>query len=536
MTDVNMAPTSHKHKDLIWIALIATLILAFSTLPNWIGYHAQTDELAYKGIFFDPQDYAVHISMLRAGMQGDWAYQFRFTTEPHQGAYTRLFYLAIGQINRLFRLEPALFFEISRWAFGYLALFTVYALTKRFFKDAFWQRITFLLAIFGSGLGWLQLIFGWVPGPITPIDFWLIDAYAFFGIALFPHFSLVTAMLCLVFLLFLDFIKEGRWVHIMGILGIAILTQFVNPIAFVLVDIALATVTIIIWDQTKKIDWKQFFALGLIAAAQLPLLIYNINLLTNDPTWAQFTVQNETLSPPPIYYLWGFGLLWLFALMGLASSSLRRRNPALLGVAAWVVTGFVLAYAHFAIQRRFLHGVTIPLAILATHSLKQIIHVSSQKWPDFVKRANSILFLSVFLISLSSIYLILGRSLFMLNRPSEFFYPASLNPALAWLDENAAPDDFVLSSTPSGQLIAQKTNLRVYIGHEMETLDFNTKSQTVTDFYNHQTDSDWLENSTARWVLYGPYERMLTGNEDFVPVGLETVYHSEGVTIYRVSQ
>jgi hypothetical protein len=475
------------------------------------------------------------MSMLRAGMQGDWAYQFRFTTEPHQGAYTRLFYLAIGQINRLFRLEPALIFEIARWAFGYLALFTVYALAKRFFRDVLWQRIVFFLAIFGSGLGWLQLIFGWVPGMVTPIDFWLIDAYVFFGIALFPHFSFVTASLFLVFLLYLDFLEKGRWSHIMGILGIAILTQFVNPIAFILVDIGLASVTVIVWKQIQKIDRRQFFALGLIAAAQLPLLIYNVNLLTNDPIWAQFTIQNETLSPPPIYYLWGFGLLWPFALIGLVSS-FRQRNPALLGAVAWIVTGFVLAYAPFAIQRRFLHGVTIPLALLATHGLKQIIHASSRKWPDFAQRANSIIFLSVFLISFSSIYLILGRSLFLLNRPSEFFYPATLNPALVWLDENAAPEDFVLSSTPSGQLIAQNTNLRVYIGHEMETLDFKTKFQTVTNFYNGQTNSDWLENSTVRWVLYGPYERMLTEKTDFTPNGLEIAYRWADVIVYQVNQ
>ncbi|MFL7868828.1 MAG: hypothetical protein AB8I58_08375, partial [Anaerolineales bacterium] len=329
----------HKHnrKDILWIAVVATLILLYSTIPNWVGYRAQTEELAYKGIFFDPQDYAVHLSMMQAGMQGNWAYQFRYTTEEHQRAYTRLFYLVLGQINRLFQLDPATLFDIARWLFGYLALFAIYALTKRVFKKTLWQRVAFLLAVFGSGLGWLQLIFGWVPGPITPIDFWLIDAYVFFGIAMFPHFAFVTAALCLVFLLYLDYLEKGSWARITAIAVIAILTQFVNPIAFVLVDVALAIATITIWFQKRKIDWGQFSALGVIAVAQLPLLVYNFNLLNNDPMWSQFTHQNETLSPPLVYYLWGFGLLWLFALIGLVPA-IRQRSPALLGAAAWILT------------------------------------------------------------------------------------------------------------------------------------------------------------------------------------------------------
>ena len=150
---------------------IFILILVFSSIPNWVGYAAETETLSYKGIFFDPQDYAVHMSMLRAGMQGDWAYQFRFTTAPHTAAYTRLFYIALGQINRLLQLDPAILFEAARWLFGALALFALYALTARVFEEPHWRRIAFLLAVFGSGLGWLQLMTGWVPGSITRGDY-----------------------------------------------------------------------------------------------------------------------------------------------------------------------------------------------------------------------------------------------------------------------------------------------------------------------------------------------------------------------------
>jgi hypothetical protein len=522
-------------QDLLWIAIIATLTLVLSSIPNWVGYSAQTEKLTYKGTFFDTQDYAVHMSMLRAGMQGDWAYQFRFTTEPHQGAYTRLFYILLGQVNRIFKLEPAALFEIARWLFGYLALFAAYALTKRVFKGTLTQRVAFLLAVFGSGLGWLQLLFGWIPGPITPIDFWLIDAYVFFGIALFPHFSFVTAALCFVFLLYLDYLETGGWTRIAGIAAIAILTQFVNPIAFVLVDLALAAATLTVWIQSRKIDWRHVFALGLIAIAQLPLLVYNFNLLNNDPIWSQFTQQNETLSPPFVYYLWGFGLLWPLALIGLLSA-IRQRNPSLLGAAAWVVTGLALAYAPFAIQRRFLHGITIPLALLSTEGLNQVAQFLFERFPVIKRRTVGAAILLVFIVSLSSMYLSLGRSLYLRGRPDEFFYPAALDPAFAWLDKNAAPGDFVLSSAPSGLLIAQKTDLRVYLGHEMETLEYMTKSHFMEAFYQGHANPDWLETTGIQWILYGPYEQALTGGAEFSIAGLETVYRSAEIIIYWIGQ
>jgi len=524
-----------KRNDTLWIVIVATLILAFSAIPSWVGYQAQTDEISYKGIFFDPYDYAVHMSMLRAGMQGEWAYQFRFTTEPHQAAYTRLFYLALGQTNRILRIDPTLLFEIARWLFGYIALFALYALTKRIFRESIWQRVAFLLAVFGSGLGWIQFIVGWVPGQVTPIDFWLIDAYTFFGIALFPHFSFVTASLCLVLVMYLDYLEKSNWKYILGICCLAIVTQFVNPIAFILVDLALVVITSTIWRQQKKVDWPQFTSLGAIAIAQVPLLLYNFNLLTNDPLWIQFTRQNQTLSPPPVYYLWGFGLLWIFALAG-SIFALRRRDPALSGLVVWVIAAFVLAYIPFAIQRRFLHGVTIPLGILAALGLAEIIQKASQSFKVLEKRKTILATLVVFFTSMSSLYLIVGYIFVLRGHSPELFYPASLNPALTWLEENAAPNDFVLSAAPSGLLIAQKTDLRVYFGHLMETLNHDSKLQLVENYFQGKAEPGWVKTASVQWVLYGPYEQNLSEDNNFSDGTLQPVYHIPGVTIYRVKR
>lgn len=153
-----------------WLLLVifSTLFLAWSSLPNWAGYALQTKELSYTGAFFDTRDYAVHIAMLRAGAEGELAYSFRFTTESHQAYYIRMFYLALGQVNRIFHAEPEWVFQLTRWIFGYLALFELFSLCKRVFASARDRWLAFTLTVLGGGLGYVQMIFGCIPGP-TPL-------------------------------------------------------------------------------------------------------------------------------------------------------------------------------------------------------------------------------------------------------------------------------------------------------------------------------------------------------------------------------
>src|SRR5512146_3147212 len=151
-------------RELLLLLLVSTLLMTWSSMPDWAGYSASNRTTAFGGAYFDPQDYAVHIAMIRAGMQGEWGYHIRFTTEPHSTAYLRMFYILLGELNRLLGIAPETIFQVARWLFGYLALFSIYMLARRCFGNTRWQWFAFLLAVLGSGLGWLQRIFGWVPG------------------------------------------------------------------------------------------------------------------------------------------------------------------------------------------------------------------------------------------------------------------------------------------------------------------------------------------------------------------------------------
>jgi len=521
---------SENKKDVLWIFSVSLLVLLLGSIPTWTGYQVQTPELRFRGIYYDSQDYAVHIAAMEAGRHGEWAYQLRFTTEPHQPVYVRMFYIVLGHLSRSLGLTADFAFELARWILGFAALFALYRLMRQVFPEIFWARTAFLIAALGSGLGWLQLISNWTSTKITPIDFWLADAYVFFSLSVFPHFAFVTVGMCIALSLWLDFLQTKRWVNILAIALTAILVQFVNPIAFATVDLSLFGAGLFAWWRSQKISRQAVAALCAIAFAQIPLLAYNFLVLNNDPLWGQFTAQNKTLSPPPDYYLWGFALFWPFAMLG-AVVAFRTRSKGLGAAVFWLVSAFLLAYAPVYIQRRFLQNITIPLAILATAGLALLFEAGKVRSLGLRRWRSSLVILFVFLASISSIQLGLGQTAYLQTHPEHLYYPANLDGAIGWFREHAHYNDFVLASEQTSQLLAQKTGLRVYFGHEMETLHYATKQSEIQAFFQGKLPG--LANRPITWVVYGPFERQLGPN--FVnPDNLELVYDVQGLQIYKV--
>jgi hypothetical protein len=519
-------------KEFLFLFLAATILLVLSSLPNWEGQLAQTKDLSFSGLYFDNSDYAFHIAMMQSGIQGKWLFQSRFTVEKQQPAAIRMFYIVLGHISKVLHLDPESTYHLFRWIMGYAALFSIFLLCRQIFTNRFLCWCAFCVAVMGSGLGWFQLLTGWIPGHVSPIDFWLIDAYVFFSVSLFPHFSFTIALMALGLFCYIKYFETKKWMLIAGIALASVLIQFVNPIIFAVIDVTLLIITIAYWWKARKNIFRFFLPLGLIALIQFPFFFYNFQIQRQGPVWSQFTTQNLTLSPPPEYYLWGFGFLLPFMIIG-AVDAIRKRNPVLLGMVGWVVSAFGFAYLPLNFQRRFLLAVTVPLAILTIHGFDIALRFFEQKSPALKPRRMSFFILLISFVSISSILLSLGNVLKMKTRPADFFYPSVLDPAFSWLQDHVNHDDFVLSTVQSGQLIAQKAGAKVYLGHSMETYYFEEKQAIVNNAFQANLPENILSTLVVDWVFYGPYERIIA--PDFHPGdNLELVYDQSGVKIYRI--
>lgn len=517
-------------KEYRWVLIISILVLAFGSLPLIAGYTAQTPDQRFIGTFFDRQDYAVHMAMMHYGEQGGWGYQLRFTNEPHTIAYVRNFYVVLGHLGRWIHLPAAVLFQTARLFFGLLACLSIYRLLTRVFLSIDQRRLAFVLAILGSGVGWFQVLFGLIPTKISPIDLWLIDAYPLFSINLFPHFSAVIAALVIAITAFLDHTRQPRWQNITIIAACALFVQIVNPIAFILADFAMAGVFAFSCWQKRRLDLRLALTLGLVAVIQIPLLLYSLVLFTRNPAWALFNSQNATLSPPPIYYLLGFGLFWPFAISG-AIKAFRKQDTGLGWAAVWTICAFGLAYLPVNIQRRFLLAITLPLAVLATPTLLDFSHWLSIRL-RLSKYTGAVLITA--LASISTLLLVGNYSINMTRRPSTQFEPTALFQAVDWLAKNGTPDDVVLAAEPTSQLVAIRTPLRLYSGHEMETLHYDEKSQAVERFYRGEQPAGWLEAQGITWVIFGPHETEWR-QTPLESSGMEIAYQNNLAIIYRIA-
>lgn len=519
-------------KEFFIFFIIAVGILGFSSIPYFLGQNAETDALVFRGTYADTADYAVHISMMQAGYLGDWFYQMRFTTEEHTPAFIRLFYIFLGHISRLVHLDVETIFQIARWIFGFTALWSLKLLFEKIFSNNTFAYFAFFLAVFSNSIGWLQIILGVPLEPISPIDLWLIDSYFLFSISLFPAFSFTLTLMVLALYLFLDYLQKDQWKNIVAISLLAFVSQLFNPIAFAVIDAAMAGSVGFTWWRNKKIEIKHIHALIIIAIIQTPLLIYNLLILSRDPIWSQFTFQNETLSPPPNFYFWGFFPFWIFAIIG-AGKAIQERNQNMGAMLIWTISAFLLAYSPVLIQRRFLLGITIPLGALTIYGLKTLFEETFAKFDFIKKRINLFIVTYIAFASISSLFLILNSSLYVLSRPANLFYTIDLKDASEWLEENASPNEIVLASLETSQVLAQNTPLKMYFGHEMETLYYDDKESVVKEFYEGKLGDNWLTQTTIQWIIYGPYEVEI--NSKFIPNKyLKLVYENDKVKIYKI--
>ena len=534
-----------RSREIGWLTAASLLLVLASSLPHIAGHLAETNDRIFNGAVFDRQDQAVYLAMMHAGEAGEWAYRYRFTAEEQEGAYVRQYYLTLGRLARLFPGEGHLrltdVFEDARWVSGLAMCAAVLMLFTQLFESIFARRFGFLLAVTSSGFGWLQLLTGLIPDPgISPIDFWLFDAYPFFGLITFPHFTSVIGLLAVMIALFLSDLRAPASWKAAGVILAGPAAVWIQPFAPLLADVAMIGAFFSAWlapqpgigaspAAKRSFPWRPFAVLAAAGLAQAPLLIYNLSVFRSDPVMAAFAGQNVTLSPPPVYYLLGFGPAGLLALWAGLARRVNLSRPGAAAMLAWAAAAPVLAYLPWAYQRRFMLAYTIPISALAVWGLRYLWQRGSAA--AWIRAKQPIwAFLFLFAASLSSLALVLGFFARMAARPDESFDPAPVVRAADWLVGQAGEDDVALAArVETSRLLAARAGLQVYWGHPIETLDASAKEALVARFFAGELDADWVAGQGVDWVL-------VEGAAPPGVAGLAQVYDDDGVRLYRVNR
>jgi len=523
-----------------WVFTASALLLFMIALPFMLAYAAATPNSHFMGMLNNPIDGATYIADMQQGYAGSWLFHLPYTPEPHRGVFLFTFFLALGHLSRLLSLPLILVFHAARLLGSLLMFVTIYIFIADWTANVTQRRITWGIAIVGGGLGWLALPLALVLGKIyVPPDI-LVQSEAFAIQAAYTnaHFPLAIAISAWIgHVLYtvalveterlprLDFLTMSLAFGTLALISVA-------PYGLVPIGAGYGAMLIALWRQRKVFPHREVAWANLMLVFGVPLAAYNAWAISEaNPVFNGWMQQNVTLSPPVWDYLIAFGPLLLLAGIGVSRSwhVLEVKDIFLL---VWLTASFVLAYAPVGVQRRFLTGITVPLAVYAGIGLWRVLV------PAVTERLRNVVLVSVLTITSLSTILAIAIPLIGVRdiEHSQYLYISSAElETLNWLQANADSNDVVLAS-PDFSLFVSTRGVRIVYGHEHLTPRAADRLNEVKSFYAG-TDCTVITREHVTLVVIGPREQTLVGSLETCSPGPHKLFTSKdgALTVYAVS-
>jgi hypothetical protein len=497
------------------IFFLVAFILAI-TLPYLHAHFAAGDKLVFSGFLLNPVDGNTYLAKMYQGWAGEWQFTLPYTAQKGDGAYLFLFYLFLGHLSRWTGLPLVVVFHIARVLGAVFMLAALFAFCRHIFAyDLRSSRKAVLLAAIGSGVGWLAL----PTGQFTS-DFWVAEAYPFLSAYANPHFALGLALLLT---LFLFCCREPSIRNSLLLFGLSILLAIIQPFGVVIGLIVIGgKLALDSWDE-HRLKWKPM--LPVLLGGGIPLL-YQYWAILSDPLLSGWNLQNVTPAPP----LWDL-VLSLSPALPLAIFTIGKswKAGALKEIrlpVVWLIAGLVLIFVPFNLQRRFMLGIYVPVAILAVSALAHLEGKRSLRtWT------------ALLVVSVLTNIIILAAGIFGATAQDPAIYlTRGEYEALEWIAAETNEDAIILSSPEMGRFIPAYTGRRVVYGHPFETVDAEEQERIVRAFYagaeNENQMAANMQSIGVDYVFVGPREREI-GTPHWIS-GWMPVYQSGDISILKI--
>ncbi len=532
---------------------VATAVLGL--VPYWLGNLLAPDNLVYMQLIMNPEDAQTYWAKMLQGFDGAWLYAIPFTPEPHAAAGVGIFYVWLGRVARGLGLPLTAVWHGSRFAASILLFLTTFRFVATFLPNQRARWTAYLLAIFGSGLGWLLFVLGqnfWLGA--FPVDFKQPGAHLFFTALTFPHISVGTAVILFDVLVLKKICKrysvngtQWRWAALAGVANVVLGIAYPFLI-YIVVGTAVLTYATLVWQQ-RRILWQTGWQIATMFLIPAPLYLYYLSVWRSNEVFRLWDAQAGTPAAPWPHYLVAFGpMLLLAGLFWWKQPEENRPQFSILWI--WILTAALLLYSPLNPQRRFIQGVHVPLALLAAAGFVQVVLPRWQNgrlWQKIIthpryetaKLRRFVIMIFLLGMSLSNIYLWLDVTrIAALTQPDLFFRPAAEMETVNWLRENGEDTAVVLSSYQTGNLVAARTGQRVMLGHWAETVDFVDKETAVNQFFDQSTSHSWRQNLLAEftvgYIWFGPREQEMGNFNPATASYLLPLFQNENIIIFEV--
>jgi hypothetical protein len=472
--------------------LLTVTILAVTALPYLYARVTTPAGLVYTGLMFDVPDHAQYWSWITASRTSLFISN-TMTPEANAAIFANPPMWALAQTQALFGLT---FPELFQW-WRVLAIVLLVPALVAFVRTMMPQRerraAAMLIALLGSGFGWLLIILKKVAGSADvpwPTDLYTVEPNTFWSMLSYPHIALAQALIVLTLLgSWLAYRRNGWRYWLLAAMAAAALSVS-HAYDLITVYAVLGVYGIVTWIRDRRFPLR-LTAVGLVVTAcSGPAALYYQRLTASDPLWRSVLSQYSNAgvwTPPHVHLIVLMGAPLVLAFLG----ALRRGDwsEERRFAVAWAATSLFLIYLPVVFQIKLLSGWQFPIALLAAHGWYE--QVRPRLAPNVSPRlAFAVL---VLLVSTTNLYLFAWRFTDLGRHSAPYYLHQDQVEALGWLSRHAATSDVVLAQPELGQFVPNYGGSRAYLAHWAMTNRFFERRANVEKFFQKTVSNGWRE-------------------------------------------
>lgn len=504
-----------KRKTIFFIILLWLVITFFNLFPHYYAYiHTPNDQVfSGQASWFDPWDINAYVAAIRYGQKGHFFLPNLYVSDPNSPIFIHQTYTLLGLLFR--QMNPFLLFHLASAFTSLLLIFTIYfILTQIYHIHKHSLSLLFFICL-GGGLGFIFYP-KFSSADIAVTGYTLASAWQRPHEAIFLIFHFLSV--AYLFQLF-STKKNNKKIAIKTSIYLAIATIYYPY------EILLYTgTTLILWfiyDKFEKTNFNNRLILIFLPSLLIITLIY-FNFQSN-PAFAG--IFNQKLSSVKfINMLLGFGLLLAIAIYKFQKTKLTKFDQFLFYS---LICQILLSFLPLGISKFFFRGSFFFLTIFTLPYIFSFFHT----------RYHPYLFVLTTILTCSSFFTIFFLRLQAIQESHRWIFLTQTEKNIFNYLQKKQDNKAVLTLSFIGNLTPAHTGKPVFLGHHLQTPDFDSKiDQAISFFRQNLTDSQALEfliQNHITWIILDKEVQELNIDKldyDF----LQTIILEPDTSLYQV--
>ncbi|WP_322509466.1 hypothetical protein [Anaerolinea sp.] len=259
------------------------------------------------------------------------------------------------------------------------------------------------------------------------------------------------------------------------------------------------------------------------------ILLWQFWIIASHPVLRLWNNQNVTEALPLWDLILSLSPAIFLALVG-GWKALRKKDIPFVILLGWMIGAILLTYTPFNLQRRFMTGIYIPVAVLCAYGISEWLEHNTvlKKW-----LWRGLLITSI----LTPLLVIFSSTVAVLQKDSLIYINSDEFRAIKWMDLNLPENSVILASPRIGLILPAWTDLRVVYGHPFETVNASQSKALVERFFLGEMSpvekAEFFHQYDVVYLFWSPGEDLAQSKDLFEG---DLVYQTGKVRVFRIAK